>query len=335
MRYEEIPIEKIILDMENPRIKQWLSIYKKVTSEDIAMALSGSADTGTGKYVALRESIKENKGIFTPIIVNHISSTNEHVVIEGNTRLKFYQEFREKDPSGTWDKIMCIVYDDMSDDEKHAIRLQAHMVGARDWDAYSKAKYLDYLYNTEKKSMEYLKVFCGGQEGYIRQLIQAYQDMTETYVKVQESGGERVDPRVFSYYVELQKNSAKEALISHGYDLDDFTKWVITEKIDRAEAVRKLARVLGEEDARKAFLKNNLTEGIRQLDTKDADLKKIEKTNMYSIIHEVVLRIRNIKFSEVEYLRDDPKFKSKREDLVDLEYELRHLLREIGEDIDE
>ena len=82
--------------------------------------------------------------------------------------------------------------------------------------------------------MEYLKAFCGGQESQIRNLIDAYKDMVQSYVPMCEQMEMDVDAQVFSYYSELQKNSAKDALISHGYTLDDFTKWVITEKIDRA-----------------------------------------------------------------------------------------------------
>jgi hypothetical protein len=336
MRYEELPVGKVDLDLDNPRIKQYLSHYKVITSEAISLALSGpSGNDSSAKYAALRDSIKANKGIFTPIIVNHITETDKYVVIEGNTRLKFYQEFKESDKDGPWGKIMSIVYDDMSDDQIHAIRLQAHMVGARDWDPFSKAKYLDYLYNTEHKSISYLKDFCGGQQSQILQLIDSYNDMMNFYNPICEQNGYEPDQRKFSYYVELQKNSAKEALTIHGYTIEDFTKWVIEERVDRAESVRKLARVLGEEDAKKEFLRTNLTEAIKRLDSKEADLKKIAKSDLYDLAHEVTVKLRFLSYQEQEYLKNNPKAEIKREKLVDLECELRHLLKSIGENIDE
>lgn len=332
MNYQELPVNKVELDLENPRIKQYLSIYKIPTSENIALALSGSSGNGQGKYAALRDSIKENRGIFTPIIVNHITDEDRYIVIEGNTRLKFYQEFNEKEPNSIWQTIISIVYDDMSEDKIHAIRLQAHMVGARDWDAFSKAKYLDYLYNIEKKSMEYLKVFCGGQESRIRNLISAYNDMTKHYIPMQEKCGLQFDPQVFSYYEELQKNSAKESLAVHGYDLDDFTKWVIDEHIDRAESVRKLAKVLGEEDARKVFLNSNLTEAIKKLDSREMDLRKVEKTDLYDVAHTLAIRLRNLNYKEAERLKNDPKYTINRERLIELASELNQVLQDIGDD---
>lgn len=334
MRYEELPIEIVELDIDNPRIKQFLSIYVgEITSENISSALNGGVDPASNtKYVALKDSIKNNGGIFTPIIVNHITSSNRYIVIEGNTRLKFYQEFYAKDHDEKWAKIMSIVYDDMSDDEIHAIRLQAHMVGARDWDAFSKAKYLDYLYNTEKKSMEYLKVFCGGQEGYIRTLISGYNDMYEFYAKPLEDEGEQPNPRLFSYFVEAQKNGCKEALKLHGYDMHDFTKWVVNEKIERAEHVRKIAKILGEEEARHAFIKGTTEDAIKKLDSKEIDQKKLEKADLYKMIHEITLKIRNIKHSEVVNLKHNPKYSDRKSELIDLEYELKELLFELGVD---
>lgn len=334
MKYEELPIEKIELDKENPRIKQFLSIFTgEITSENISMALNGGGDpSSNGKYVALKNSIEKNGGIFTPIIVNHISSMDKYIVIEGNTRLKFYQEFYERDKNPKWSKIMAIVYEDMTDDEIHAIRLQAHMVGARDWDAYSKAKYLDYLYNVEKKSMEYLRAFCGGQESYIRQLIDAYKDMYDNYVKPMEDEGEQPDPQVFSYFVEAQKSGCKEALSVHGYTMKHFTKWVINEKIERAEHVRKIAKILGEEDARNAFLKGTSTDAIKKLDSKEVDQKKLEKTDLYKIIHEITIRLRNIKHSEVVNLKNNPKYNDRKVELIDLNYELQSVLKDIGVD---
>lgn len=337
MRYEELLINKVELDKDNPRIKQFLSIYEgEITSEQIAMALNGGGDPlSNGKYAALRDSIKTNGGIFTPIIVNHITKSDRYIVIEGNTRLKFYQEFFEKEKNVKWQKIMSIVYDDMDDDEIHAIRLQAHMVGARDWDAFSKAKYLDYLYNTEKKSMEYLKVFCGGQESYIRNLINAYNDMNKYYVKKMEDLGEQPDPQLFSYFAEAQKSGCKESLVVHGYDMNDFTNWVLKEKIERAEHVRKIAKILGEEDARNAFLKGNSSEAIKKLDSKEIDQKKLGKTDLYKIIHEISARLRNISYNEVINLKENPKFEDKKNELVELNYELQKVLEDIEVDFDE
>ncbi|MCI7605227.1 MAG: ParB N-terminal domain-containing protein [Spirochaetales bacterium] len=338
MRYDILPVDKVELDIENPRIKHFLSIYsgKQLTSENLALALAGGADDDNGsKYNALKESIRKNGGIFTPIIVNHITIDDRYVVIEGNTRLKFYQEFLQKEQDKKWSTIISIVYDDMSEDEKHAIRLQAHMVGSRDWDPFSKAKYLDYLYNTEKKSMEYLKVFCGGQQSYILHLIHAYNDMSKYYADPATQEGEKVDPQKFSYYFEAQKNRCNDALSIHGYDMNDFTSWVLTEKIERAEHVRNLPKILGDEELRNIFLKQGSSAAIRKLEEQEVGAKKLSKTDTYKMVHELSKRLNMIPYKEVISLKTNPKYKYRKEDLFDLQKELNGLMSDLKEEENE
>lgn len=333
MRYETLPIEMIELDYENPRIKQYLAIYKELNSETLSLALSGGGgNDGSEKYRALRDSIKQNGGIFTPIIVNHVTSEDTYTVIEGNTRLKFYTEFKDQGVEGEWSEIPCIVYDDMDEDQMHAIRLQAHMVGARDWDAYSKAKYLDYLYNEEHKPMQFLKDFCGGQESYIRNLIDAYNDMKKEYEPYCEEKGISFDPQHFSYYVELQKKGTKDVLATYGYDVIDFTKWLVDEKLVRAEKVRRLAAVMKDNVARNIFLKSNIEDAEKSLDASESEKRKIAKTNMYDLIQEVTKKLRNIKLKEIEFLVNEPSYEEKKDQIIDLKYEVDYVVEKIGED---
>ena len=124
-------------------------------------------------YSVLKESIKVNGGIINPIIVNRYPD-GQLVVIEGNTRVQIYKEFVESDPDGPWKSIIAIVYDNLPDYKIHAIRLQTHLVGPRDWDAYSKAKYLHQLSDIDKMPMATIISFCGGKTQEIRKLIDAY-----------------------------------------------------------------------------------------------------------------------------------------------------------------
>ena len=161
MEYRELPIDEIDLDLDNPRIKQYLEIYSgNITSENIALALSASGGSSgtTSTYSALKESIKVNKGIINPIIVNK-TSDGRLVVIEGNTRLQIYKEFAVADCDGPWKKIISIVYNNLPIEQIHAIRLQAHLVGPREWDPFSKAKYLNQLSNIDKLPMAMIVSF--------------------------------------------------------------------------------------------------------------------------------------------------------------------------------
>ena len=113
-KYQELRINQLDLDIQNPRISQYLDMYGgNITAEGIALALSGSASEGSTSFSALRESIRVNRGIIHPIIVNH-TSDGKYTVIEGNTRLQIYRDFFTRTNDSIWETIRCIVYENLS-----------------------------------------------------------------------------------------------------------------------------------------------------------------------------------------------------------------------------
>ena len=99
--FEMLPIDQIELDLKNPRIAKWLEIYLDSPNDaQIALALqygSREEDDKSVSYQSLKESIKTNKGIIHPIIVNK-QNNNKFIVIEGNTRTHIYRELHNNDP---------------------------------------------------------------------------------------------------------------------------------------------------------------------------------------------------------------------------------------------
>lgn len=179
-KYLELPIDQIELDKSNPRIANYLATHDEddITSDLMALLLGTTSDS----CASLRQSIEANYGIIHPIVVNkRVDGT--YVVIEGNTRLQIYKDFRRENKPGNWDTIRCLVYENIDAEEMHKIRLQAHLVGPREWDPYSKAKYLNYLANVEHMPMASLISFCGGSSkaSEIRNMIAAFNDMEKYY----------------------------------------------------------------------------------------------------------------------------------------------------------
>ena len=62
-RYEELSINIIELDVENPRIKMYLEQYREVTAEGIALALNSSASDGTTSFISLKDSRRVWKAV--------------------------------------------------------------------------------------------------------------------------------------------------------------------------------------------------------------------------------------------------------------------------------
>lgn len=331
MEYRELNINDVELDLNNPRIKQWLEIYKdqEITSEHIALALSASSGaTSTSTYTALKESIRVNKGIISPIIVNKYPD-GRLVVIEGNTRLQIYKEFKKVDPEGPWDKIIAIVYDNLPDNEIHAIRLQSHLVGPRDWDAFSKAKYLNQLCNIDKLPMSMIVSFCGGKSSEIRKLVDAYADMIGYYFPAAEKEGMDADPREFSKFAELQNGSIIQSLIVHKYSKEDFAKWVVKGNIDTAQNVRKLPSILASPKAKEVFLQENISEAIKHLGINEKTSKGLKDASFIDLVVELIHRCRNIDWHYIKTLRDDPRYEGEKQYIDELKRELEDLLEEV------
>lgn len=332
MDYKLLDINDVNLDIENPRIKQWLEIYKdeELTSEAISLALSASAGgASTSTYTTLKESIRVNKGIINPIIVNR-NEKGKLIVIEGNTRLQIYKEFAEVDPDGPWKKIIAIVYDNLPIEQIHAIRLQTHLVGPRDWDAFSKAKYLNQLCNIDKLPMSMIISFCGGKKTEIQKLIDAYSDMIKYYFPAAEENEMDPDPREFSKFAELQNTSVAQALMVHKYTKKDFAEWVINGNIDTALNVRKIPAVLANTKAKEVFLKNNITEAIKHLSVDEKNNKGLKDASFSDLVQELISRCRNIEWNYIKSLRNDPRYENEKNDIEELVGELSDIIEEVN-----
>lgn len=327
MEYMELPIGDVQLDLNNPRISQWIKMYgDNLTSEAVALALGGGEKTNS--YATLKESIKVNGGIINPITVNRYND-GRLVVIEGNTRLQIYKEFAESDPNGPWNKIPSLVYDNMPDDEIHAIRLQTHLVGPRDWDAFSKGKYLHQLSEVDKMPLSKIISFCGGQEWEIRGFIDAYVDMNEHYFKKIEASGLDPDPREFSKFREAQKRPIQEAIAAHGYTRQDFADWVINGNIDTAQNVRKLPAILANSDARKVFLTSSISEAEKYVFKEHNNGVDLSRCSVDELVVALTVRIRNITRKESKILCFSPSSQRQRDNIRDLLDELDDIIQEM------
>ena len=330
MEYIKLSIDEVELDINNPRIQQYLEMYgDDITSDGIALALNGSSGaSSTSSYQTLKESIRVNGGIINPIIVNKYPD-GRLVVIEGNTRLQIYKEFALADPEGPWKEIIAIVYDDLPENEIHAIRLQTHLVGPRDWDPFSKAKYLNQLSNIDKLPMATIISFCGGKKAEIEKLISAYTDMVTFYFPIAEAAEMDPDPREFSKFSELQNTSIKQALAVHKFDRTDFAKWVVNGNIDTAQNVRKLPAILANSVAREVFLKSTISEAEKYINSSGTGAKNLSEATMDELVSELIKRCRNIEFSYIKQLRDDPRFEDKKNRIIELETEIKDVISEV------
>lgn len=325
--YIELPVASIELDKSNPRIALGISRFNPITSDVMALLLGSTSEA----CASLRESIRENKGIIHPIVVNR-RSDGTYVVIEGNTRLQIYKDFIKAGEPGDWTKIRAIVYDDLNNDSMHSIRLQAHLIGPREWDPYSKAMYLNYLANVEHMPMNTLISFCGGtsKASEIRNMIAAYKDM-ETYYRPLCDDESQFDIRKFHGFVELQNRNIDEALTFHGYTKSDFSKWMLDGRFSTLQDVRRLPEILQSKKATAVFLKENTKEAKKVIAVEELTADKLKDVPYELLAEELARRMVRIELKEVTHLRTDVEYAHKLNSLRKVLDEVSGVLDEVGE----
>lgn len=304
-----VPVEEIELDRSNPRIRKFLEIYADdPTPEQIFLALgAGQDDEGAGQNVPtfqkLKQSIITNGGIIQPVILNR-RDDKTLVCIEGNTRVALYKDFLKRSTPGAWSKIPAIIHDGIDDTAVHAIRLQAHLVGPRPWDPYSKAKYLHHLRHNELLPFAAIVDFCGGNQSEVATFIEAYIDMETHYRPLIDEDGE-FDTTRFSGFVELQKPGVKGAITSTGHDLKDFATWIRDEKLFPLRMVRVLPRILRNLKVREIFLKNGARAAVAILDNPEID-KYLQDADLGVVARALTEKLELLTYNKFKALQADP-----------------------------
>jgi hypothetical protein len=307
-KHEFFAIKDIELDVNNPRIKRFVEMYgPKPTPEQIHLALGAGIDDPEGQagptFSKLKQSILTNGGVIQPVLVNRLP-TGQLICIEGNTRVCLYQSFIDDKVKGNWETIPAIVYDNLDEEDIDAIRLQAHLVGPRQWDPYSKAKYLTYLRNKAHLPFNQLVDYCGGSKKAVQELIDAYSDMEKYYRPLLESDSD-FDPRRFSGFVELQKENVKQAIVQSGHTLQDFAKWIHGRKIEALAQVRWLPRIFKNKKATEIFLKSGAQAAMQVLDRPDLG-KILEEASLSQLARAFTYAVSTIGFTEAQELKTNP-----------------------------
>lgn len=308
-----LDVETIEYDIENPRIKMALEKYgDKINAERIYFALRSATEgtTGSSSFASLKDSIRASNGVISSIKV--ICKDDKYVCIDGNTRLAIYKQLGKEHKDEDWAKIKSVVITGAGQRDIETIRISAHLIGAREWPAYEKARYLHDL--RSKKFMDYdeMIAICGGNKTAIERQIDAYHDMNEYYRDVVDDTAFQIDR--YSGFVELQKPKIKVAIHESDLELKDFGEWIRDGKIYRLSNVRDLPRVLRDDEARSVFLNGGLRsieDAIKLLDQRakegagqtNKDIT-LEAASLHRLATELMQRINDLPYSEVKVMQE-------------------------------
>ena len=305
MQIQNVPIEKIFLDLQNPRSKfsnpfdesndPFDSRQQKIT---MALLRQQEGDGATGYSVnALQESIVHAGGIVSPIWIKKVKES--YVCMEGNTRLMIYKTLAEEDPKNPeWKEIPAIVYEEIDAQAESALKLTAHIVGTREWKPYNKAKYIVELMENDTLSWDEISDRVGGQVQELKTQVKAVKDFDKYYLS--QSG--ETSHRKFSHYIELKKNiKCQQAIEEHNIEPETFADWVLQDKFQMAINVRKLPELLNTPQAFEAFKNDNFAAAKEFLAQPTIDLGRV---SIFELSQEL---IKKLSYADIEKIYDDKK----------------------------
>ncbi len=327
IEYQNIPVNQIEFDSNNPRIKKALEQYgNDITAQRIYFALKSADDkeNAASSFSRLSDSIRAFGGITQPITV--YGKNGKYTCIDGNTRLAIYKEFgNKKEVAGDWDSIIALVLDNPTQKEIDSVRISAHLVGARPWPAYEKARYLHHLYYDEFKDFDEMVALCGGNKNDIQRQIHAYEEMDEYYRDKVDDTAFHIDR--FSGFVELQKPNIKNSIFDAGFDLNDFGEWIKDGKIHPLNTIRQLPAVLSDSEAKKIFTEGGI--GSIKTAIKHVERNRDNSQNVIlqnATLEQLIIATKN-KFSNLTWI--ESKEFNKTADLEDLYDMLRKFLSDV------
>jgi hypothetical protein len=299
IEHRKVLMNTLLLDESNPRIGLYKDSQLKpvLSSDDIRHAIINRSPDA---YTKLRDSIEINQGIINPIWIAPLRD-GTHLVIEGNTRVLIYQELSEKYPSSDiWKSIPAnILPAGIQESQLNFIRLEAHLRGVTEWDAYERARYLYILNEKEGYSVRRLEQLTRLRREEIETEIRAFRDMSEVYNS--RFPEDPYQSQKFSYFVEYERSSRiKQEMQNNHLQIADFCDWVGTGRILKAENVRRLADVLENQTATQYFLADGYDRALSYLALAQPDLV----SPLFQRIEDVIAGLKRLPFYEVEQIRN-------------------------------
>jgi hypothetical protein len=292
----QIALQNLLLDEQNPRISYFRDnqIVEHLADNDIIFALTNKKPEAFRK---LKDSIQNNRGIMQPIWVEPLSNGTFRIV-EGNSRYVVYRQLNQEEPfEEKWKTILCYVLPyEIQDEKKDYIRLQSHLRGTTEWDAYEKAKYLYRLWQIDGWSINRLEKQTKMTEKQIKENIDAYKLMEEQYLPIH--GDDPNEVNKFSYFVEYVKDQRLQKIMKKNKkETKDFCEWVFDKKkIPGGQDVRRLRDILENEETKKVFFERDFDSAIQVLEFKRPNLV----SSFYRDIENITEKLKDISAQELD-----------------------------------
>jgi len=268
--HEDIPLEDVEYDKENPRVKYTLLLQqmnggKSKSMDDIMLEFAD--------IKALAKDIEQNGGLLERVIVQ--PNGKKMKAKEGNRRLAAYRFLHAKSPDNErWQSIPARVAPKDADARQIAIMLaHFHVVGKRQWDPHEKAGHIYELVKKYGMSQDEITTVLHTSKTTVNNLLAAYSLMFDRFLTIDDCKYAKQGEKKWSYFLEFQKSKDLRAELKKRADFaDDYCRWVGEGRIPEGADVRRLASILRHPDARAKFEKGlPFKDAIKMVETAEPE----------------------------------------------------------------
>ena len=245
LKHVAVPIERVELDEDNPRIRYRLKLQQNGKSlEQVMLAMP--------EMKALQRDIERNGGLRERVILQD-RGRRKLKAVEGNSRLVCLQNLHAKHPEDPrWAEVPARILP-REVDPKHVAILLAdfHVAGKIQWKAHEKAGQVYYMHNALGMPQDDIAVYLRTSKTSVNRLLQAYSFMVDRFLKIDDEKYAKEGERKWSYFEELFKQRDLRTELKQNADFgDDFCRWVGANRFAPSD-VRSLPSVLRNPEARR------------------------------------------------------------------------------------
>ena len=249
LKHSAVPIDRVELDEDNPRIRYRLKLQQNGKSlEQVMLAMPEMA--------ALQRDIERNGGLRERVILQE-NGPRKLKAVEGNTRLVCLQSLHAKYPrDARWKEVPARILPADVDPRHVAILLaDFHVAGKIQWKAHEKAGQVYYMHNALGMPQEDIAVHLRTSKTSVNRLLRAYSFMVDRFLKIDNEKYAKEGERKWSYFEELFKHRDLRTELKRDPDFgDEFCRWVGGNRFAPVD-VRSLPSVLRNPEARKKLAK--------------------------------------------------------------------------------
>lgn len=295
VRGQEIPLDKVSLDAQNPRVANTVAASMSGSNEQVQRKLAETLWSDPDVH-DLYHSVRENGGLIERIIVR-----SSFVVAEGNCRTVVYRKLRENFPEDArWRTIPARVLPGDISDRQIAILLgELHVGGKNKWSPFEKAGHMHELSTRHGMVQDEIAKLLRTSKTAVNHNIHAFGALKNRYMPLYPGTGA---VRKFSYFYEAFKDQVlREWFKDSPEALDHFVRWVGTNKIARGSDVRELKDIVGNARALAAF-----EESGREAARKVLERDRPELTSpLFKLMTEMSDALDNARLDDVLRVRKD------------------------------